>query len=266
MPKIKYKEISPEMARLARPNLTEEGRVSIGLESKIGEYYLLPIEKIKPYKYQSRRRFAEEELKQLAETIKEFGVRQPISIMPSEEGGYYEVVSGERRLRAAEMASLKTIPCLIIKDKQHAEELSLIENIQREDLHPIELGDAYARILKDKRHGAMSLLAEKIGKSKSTISEHMKLSGIPEEIKIYLIKKNLRSKKILRKVSSLPSVEEMKVFLGMVPSIKNHFFKNVMRVAYEDGSFKFESGQLKKLNHEELKKLKEALISFASSL
>jgi ParB family chromosome partitioning protein len=266
VPKIKYKDISPEMMKLSKPAFLNQGRSSVGLESDVGEYYFLPIEKIKPYKHQARKRFCEEDLSQLAETIKTLGVRQPISIVPSAETGFYEVVSGERRLRAAQMAGLKNIPCLIIKNKEDAEEISLIENIQREDLHPIELGDAYVNILSNKKYGEIKDFAAKIGKHPSSISECCGLARLPYEIKNYLIDRNIRSKPILRKLCKLSDIEEMKVFLKMGDSLKKEKIKSLLKVFCDDGVLKFELPKRTDLSLEQKQQLKEMLLSYIEKL
>lgn len=265
MVKIKHREISPEMLRMVKPD-SDTGRFSTGLENRVGEYYFLPVDKIKPYKNQARKVFQEEEIQQLADTIKEFGIRQPLSVIPSDDGESYEVISGERRLRAAKSIFMETVPCLIIKTKEVAEEISLIENIQRSDLHPIELGDAYAKILENKGHGGITHLAKKLGKPKSSISEGIKFSKIHNDVKEHIITKNIRSKKILRKVASLESLEEIKKFLKMIPSEDKYLYKNILRVNFENGKFQFETEKINKLSKDEINNLKCDLILFANKL
>jgi len=133
------------------------------MEKFVGEYYFLSIEKLIPYQKQARRIFNEEEIQELAQTIKEHGIKSPLLVINSKNHqGSFEVVSGERRLRAAKIVGLTKLPCIIIDDNQ-AEEVALIENIQRENLHPIELADALAKLLDEKKHGQQIEMAEKIG-------------------------------------------------------------------------------------------------------
>ena len=103
-----------------------------------GEYYYLRITKLIPFKYQVRLSFDKKSLRDLAKTIDEYGVRQPLTVIPSEERtGYYEIISGERRFRAAKLLNLFTLPCIIIYDKKRSKEIALIENLQRKNLHPL---------------------------------------------------------------------------------------------------------------------------------
>jgi len=128
------------------------GRLGRGLEAilsvdtKVEVQKLIPIDEIVPNPNQPRRRFSEEELKELAESIKEFGVLQPIIVR--EKDGKYEIVAGERRWRAAKMAGLSRIPA-VVKEVSDEEMmiLSLVENLQREDLNPVERARAI-KILK----------------------------------------------------------------------------------------------------------------------
>ena len=139
MAKVRYRDISPELEKLATPVSSQNSRVSIGFEDEVGEFYYFSVDDLIPYKNQARSIFDEDEINKLSDTIKQHGVRQPLSIIKSKIVlDKYEVVSGERRLRAAKLAALKKVPCIIIKDEKDADEISLIENIQRQDLHPLE--------------------------------------------------------------------------------------------------------------------------------
>ncbi len=267
MVKVNYKNISPEMEALAAPNLEKEGRTSIGFEKQVGEYYYLNFSKLIPYKNQARRSFNEEDLQQLALTIKEHGIRQPLTVLPSEsQDGYYEVVSGERRLRAASIAGITSLPCIIIKDKDKAEEISLIENIQRTDLHPVELGDAYEKILINKKYGSMTDLSIKIGKTVSSISEYSKLALLPEDIKNHLIQKNIRSKIIFRKLISAKNTQEMSEYLGLTSVNKDIIPRNIMRIYLDDHDFKIEYKPKVKLSDVQSNLLREKLMKFIETL
>lgn len=149
----------------------------------------IPLEKIKRDEEQPRREFSEEALEELAQSIKENGVLQPIVV--TREGGEYRIVAGERRYRAATKAGLETIPALVrTLDAQKRLEISIIENAQREDLNAIELATAYAK-LKSQFSLEDELIAEKIGKSLSTIRNTMRLLNLPEFVKIEMVKNNL---------------------------------------------------------------------------
>ncbi len=153
MRNIRLKEISKSYDKLASPNPNAKLRPSIGLDGNIGEFFYLNVENLKTYSKQARKCFDLEELNKLAETIREHGVRQPLSVIKTEEPGIYQVISGERRLRAAKISGLEKVPCIILSDTAKVEEIAVIENIQRADLYPIELSNAYTSLLKSFNHG-----------------------------------------------------------------------------------------------------------------
>ena len=131
--------------------------------------------------YQPRRVFDEDKLRELAESIKEFGVLEPIIVTKSIKG--YEIVAGERRVKASRFAGLETIPA-IIKDFSDEEmmQIALLENIQREDLSPIEEAEAYANLVKSLGI-SQEELARRIGKSRSYITNMIGLLNLPEVVK-----------------------------------------------------------------------------------
>ncbi|HBT18731.1 MAG TPA: chromosome partitioning protein ParB [Clostridiaceae bacterium] len=150
---------------------------------------LLDINKIKANKKQPRKYFDEEKLAILAESIKEHGMIQPIIVQ--KEGEDYSIIAGERRWRAAKKASMKEVPVVIMELTDSAVlEVSLIENIQRQDLNPIEEANAYKRLLKD-----FSLtqenLAKRIGKSRTSIANTMRLIQLDERVQQFLIEESL---------------------------------------------------------------------------
>lgn len=265
MRKIKYKEVSPEMQRMAAPNFTEEGRSSVGMEQFIGEYFFIDVQKLVPYRHQARKFFDEQEIQKLSETIKEHGIRQPITVLRSEEQtGLFEVISGERRLRASKLIGLQKVPCIIIDDKDRAAEIALIENIQREDLHPVELGDALNALLAKSNWGDVTKLADKLGKSQSTISNYLAYSKLPEAIKTYLLEKNINSRPILRKILKCKTLEEMEKILGIISPDKGFLHKNVLRISMESGKIIVQDRSVYKLSfiqREELKSYLEDIIS-----
>jgi ParB family chromosome partitioning protein len=140
----------------------------------------IPVESIKPNPYQPRRNFDEEKLKEMAVTIKERGILEPLLVRKS--AGGYELISGERRLRAAKIAGLKKVPCVIktINDDE-ALEIALIENLQREDLNPVEEARAY-KVLKDRFGMTQEEIAEKVGKDRATVANKMRLLKLPDEV------------------------------------------------------------------------------------
>lgn len=154
------------------------------------EIKYLPINSIKPNPYQPRRNFDQRALEELSQSIKSYGIIQPISVRQLTNNSY-ELVAGERRLRASELADLDKIPAIIVdfRDKESAM-MALIENLQREDLNFIEEAEGYYNLIKD--HGfTQQELAEKIGKSQSTIANKIRLLKLPKDIQKVLIEEEL---------------------------------------------------------------------------
>lgn len=150
----------------------------------------LSIDSVRPNPYQPRKQFSKSALEELCESIKQYGVIQPINVRRI-SGNNYELVAGERRLRAAVMAGLKEIPAIIINvtDNDSAV-MALIENLQREDLSYMEEADGYNNLIND--HGfTQEELAQKIGKSQSTIANKIRLLRLPPMVKKILSDNNL---------------------------------------------------------------------------
>lgn len=145
----------------------------------------IELDKIAPNEYQPRRVFDQARLNELAASIKEQGVIQPIIVHRTPVG--YELIAGERRWRAAGLAGLKTIPAIVKEaSKRELLELALIENIQREDLNPIEAAEAYKR-LQEEFKLTQEDLARRVGKERSTITNFLRLLGLPKEVKQDLV-------------------------------------------------------------------------------
>lgn len=141
---------------------------------------LVKITKVEPNREQPRKTFDEDALLELAESIKQFGLLQPILVQDRQE--YYEIIAGERRWRAAKLAGLKEVP-VIIKNltEQEIVEISLIENIQREDLNPIEEALAYKRLLTE-FNLKQDEVAERVSKSRTAVTNSMRLLKLNEEV------------------------------------------------------------------------------------
>jgi len=144
----------------------------------------IPLVQISPNPDQPRKRFNEQELKELAESIKEKGVLVPIILRTVQNKPYlYEIVAGERRYRAAQMAGLSEIPALVkTLTNQNAMEIALIENVQRENLNPIEEAEGYANLM-EKCDYTMADVSKLIGKSESYIRNLMRINSLPESVK-----------------------------------------------------------------------------------
>ncbi|MGI6422151.1 MAG: ParB/RepB/Spo0J family partition protein [Syntrophomonadaceae bacterium] len=140
----------------------------------------IEVEQLKARSDQPRTLFQEESLRELALSIKEHGLLQPILAKPDEEG--YQIIAGERRWRAAQMAGLKSIP-VIVKDieEDKAAEISLIENLQRDDLTPVEEARAY-KMMMDRYNYTQETLAQRIGKSRSHVANMLRILALPEEV------------------------------------------------------------------------------------
>ena len=139
----------------------------------------LPISSIKPNAEQPRKRFDEKRLAELAESIKQYGIIQPILV--KKEGTVYRIVAGERRFRAAQIAGLREVPVTIFKGEEEYQ-VSLIENLQREDLNPIEIAEAYNELM-ERFNYTQDELSKKVGKSRSEVSNSMRLLNLCEKVK-----------------------------------------------------------------------------------
>lgn len=145
----------------------------------------LNINRIEPNKNQPRKHFDEDALAELAESIKQFGVIEPLVVVKRK--GYYELIAGERRWRAARLAGLKEVP-VVIKDfsEQEIVEIALIENIQREDLNPIEEAHAYERLINE-FNLKQDEVAERVSKSRTTITNSLRLLKLTDNVQQMLI-------------------------------------------------------------------------------
>jgi len=155
-------------------SLDDKERKALGINE-------IELEKIVPNEYQPRKHFDDEKLRELASSIKEQGVIQPIIVHKMNSG--YQLIAGERRWRAARLAGLKTIPALVKEaTKRELLEMALIENIQREDLNPLEAAEAYKR-LQDEFKLTQDDLAKRVGKERSTVTNFLRILGLPKEVK-----------------------------------------------------------------------------------
>ena len=149
----------------------------------------ISISLVVPNEWQPRREFEPESLNALAESIKEHGVVQPVIVRKKDSG--YELIAGERRLRAAQLAGLVEIPALVRDySDQETAEIALIENLQREDLNPLEEGLAYQRMINE-YHFTQEKMANLIGKSRSYVTNMMRLLDLSEEVKSLLLERKL---------------------------------------------------------------------------
>jgi len=143
----------------------------------------IPVSKIVPNKNQPRNNFDQETLQELASSIAEFGIIQPVIVRNIDRGGMYEIVSGERRFRAAKMLNMPSVPCIINYDINDLAslEMALIENIQRDNLTPIELSHTFKQLI-DEFKLTHEELSKRVGKSRAAITNSLRLLMLPLEI------------------------------------------------------------------------------------
>ncbi|HRZ80062.1 MAG TPA: ParB/RepB/Spo0J family partition protein [bacterium] len=163
--------------------MLEKRKLGKGLDALIksapeSDYMVLPIDSIIPNENQPRKKFDEQRLQELSDSIKQYGIIQPILV--KKEGSKYRIVAGERRYRAAKMAGLTEMRAILFKGEEDYQ-VSLIENLQREDLNPIEVAEAYTELIKRFSYTQQEL-SEKVGKSRSEISNCMRLLNLTGKI------------------------------------------------------------------------------------
>ena len=160
------------------------------LEKKVEPNMDIDVDSIDGNPFQPRTHFDEQALEELAESIKKLGIVQPLTVREA-EGGRYQLIAGERRLRAARLAGLSHVPAYIrTADDQAMLELALVENIQREDLDAIEVAISFQRLIEECRL-TQEQLSERVGKQRSTVTNYIRLLRLPAEIQLGIRNKHL---------------------------------------------------------------------------
>ena len=178
-----------------------------------GQLTVLNINDILPNRFQPRIRFDEEKLEELAESIGKYGVIQPIVVRPV--SNKYEIIAGERRYKASKLANKSTIPAIIVNlSDKDSEEIALLENIQRQQLSPIEEAVSYKRIL-DMGYITQEQLAKKLGKSQSTIANKIRLLNLDDEVQSYLLNNKI-SERHARSLLRIPDKEKQVAMLHRI--------------------------------------------------
>ena len=179
----------------AKPKAAEKKSQESKAEANAGtvskdSVVMLRVAQIEPNRAQPRKRFDKEKLSELAASIREYGVVQPLLVQKADD--HYEIIAGERRWRAAQEAGLKEVPA-IVRDYSDREvvEISLIENLQREDLNPIEEADAYVRLM-DEFQLTQEAVAKRVSKSRVAVTNSIRLLQLPQEIREMLIYGDIR--------------------------------------------------------------------------
>lgn len=156
-------------------------------EAGIGADRRVPIELVSPNPRNPRRDFAEAELADLAHSIREHGIVQPVVVRPGPDGRHFEIIAGERRWRAAQRAGLTEIPVIVREvDDKAALELAIIENVQRADLNPVEEAHGYQQLM-DEHHYSQADLGQVIGKSRSHVANTLRLLRLPDGIRALIV-------------------------------------------------------------------------------
>ena len=176
---IKKTGLGKGMGALLHTTLQEDGR----------KYFSCPIEEIKPNHKQPRKTFPDAKIEELAASIREKGIIQPLVVRRVDD--HYQIIAGERRWRASQRAGLREVP-VVIKDvsEDFALEMALIENIQREDLNPIEEADAYRNLL-ETFDLSQEEVAKRVGKERSTVANALRLLRLPEKVRNLVIESKL---------------------------------------------------------------------------
>ena len=168
----------------------------------------LPLQKVEPNPNQPRHRFDEEELQALADSISEHGILQPLAVRKM-DGGFYQIIAGERRWRAARLAGLQEVPVVVVEaDDKTVMELALIENLQRQDLNPMEEAEGY-RVLTEEYGLTQEEAAARVGKSRPAVANALRLLALPDEVR-ELVEKGELSAGHARAILSLPTKAKQK--------------------------------------------------------
>lgn len=174
--------------RPKKEEIEEIIQIERNFESKDGAI-MMNINKVEPNREQPRTKFDEDALLDLADSIKQFGILQPLLVCKRND--YYEIIAGERRWRAAKMAGIKEIPVLVKElSEQEIIEISLIENIQRENLNPIEEAKAFKRLLEE-FHLKQDEVAERVSKSRTVVTNSMRLLKLNEKVQDMVVEEML---------------------------------------------------------------------------
>lgn len=214
----------------------------------------LKISEVEPNKTQPRSHFDDDALTSLSESIKEYGVLSPI-VVSKNENGFYMIIAGERRWRAAKLAGLKKIPAIIKEyDDKQTMEIALIENLQREDLNPIEEAEGFKELM-EVYNLTQEEVSKKMGKSRSAVANSVRLLSLPEKVRKMLINKEISS----GHARAILSLNDEKVMLSVAEKIINEGL-NVRQTE------NIVSKLLKEPKKKEINKNDEELLRYLSSL
>jgi ParB family transcriptional regulator, chromosome partitioning protein len=236
----------PKLAGPSRQQDHADEPISLPAEAESGvvgnRVVHLPIDVIEKNPYQTRSVFDEESLSELRDSIKEHGVVQPVVVRPAEEEGHYILVLGERRLRASRMAGKETVPTLVRRlSPQQAAEMTVLENIVREDLNPIEQAEAF-RVLSLEFKLTQAQIADRIGLSRETVSNYMRLLRLPRKVMDHMLADRL-SFSDAREILRLENDDYIEAVAEEVVTHKLKWDQIEDRVMRINGSFAMLPGQ-----------------------
>lgn len=185
------------------------GLLNLFDKSHVGQTIEIAVEKIRPSRYQPRLHFDEKALQELADSIRNNGLITPITVRAIED--HYEIIAGERRLRAAKMAGLQKLPCYILSpDENQSAQMALVENVQRLDLSAVEEAKGYVQIMRQAGLTQMQV-AEKVGKSQSAVANKIRLLNLPQEVQQGVMEHTI-SERHARALLLLPSEKQTRVY------------------------------------------------------
>ena len=188
------------------------------LEEPAGNITKIPLTKIERNPDQPRKKFDQQSLEELAESIRLHGVITPITVRRAEKQGYYQIIAGERRWRAARLAGLKEIPVMLLEAGEgEVMELALIENLQRQDLNPIEEAEGYEQLMQ--RFGlTQEEVASRVVKSRSAVANALRLLGLPDEVRTMVAEGKLsggHARAVLSVTDESKRIEAAKQMVGL---------------------------------------------------
>lgn len=253
-------------------------RVSMFQEGNRYEIIYVKIESIVPFKHQARKYFNEDEIQSLAETIKDHGIRQPLTLLAKPDDTY-EVVSGERRLRAAKIAGLNRVPAIIIYDEFEAEKIALIENIQRTDLSLLELGEGLTGLLEREIFASQSDISRKLGIPRTKISEAISLSKLSPAVKDLISEKKINNRDLLREVVAAAAEDKQKLIINESQTVSDqentskpketklkHQSKSILRIIKDRKGVRIQNFDMSVLESHEKELIRESLEKILKSL
>jgi ParB family chromosome partitioning protein len=268
----KIRQISAEL----EPKEKSQKRISLLQEKFREEINYLGIDQLIAFRYQAREAFDDESLISLSQTIKQHGIRQPLTVLarPDEK---YEIVSGERRYRAAIMAGLTRVPCIVLHDSKQAEEIALIENVQRTDLTMLELGKALAGLIERDVFVNHSEMADQLGIPRTKVVECISLTKLREDVQNLIHKHNIVSRDALREIVALKDSDKQidlingkynSTFLEKDNKLTKSLRRNesVIRVSLQGNSFNVQKKGIIRMSSDHKKELKEILSSLIAEL